>query len=155
MELQLVNMLLLTLLRCSQSITNFGYIARLIPGFCGLFQYKILSLILKYTLLLSESNVEGQNQRECKGVQRIESIKLAVLVGKRAVMIKGLVEINQYRMEGGSEPEIERSMIHYQIAYQTAQRLTFKLIINSKLKWHFTISDFHRDYLLLNECKLC
>jgi hypothetical protein len=64
--------------------------------------------------------VEGQNQRECKGVQRIESIKLAVLVGKRAVMIKGLVEINQYRMEGGSKPEIKRSMIHYQIAYQTA-----------------------------------
>jgi hypothetical protein len=54
MELQLANTPLLTLLRCFQNTTNFGYIVRLILGSYDL-QYKVLSLILIYTLRLFEA----------------------------------------------------------------------------------------------------
>jgi hypothetical protein len=59
MELQLANMLQLTLSRSSQHTTNFGCIVILIPGFYGLFRYKILSLTQIFTLQSFKSNVVG------------------------------------------------------------------------------------------------
>jgi hypothetical protein len=49
--------------------------------------------------------VVGQNQSVCRKGPTRGSIRLAVLVGKNPVMIKELVEINQYEMDEDSELE--------------------------------------------------
>jgi hypothetical protein len=136
----------------------------LILGFYGLFRYKILSLILIFTLQSFESNVVGQNQSVCKKGPTRGSISLAVLVGKKPVMIKELVEVNEHETDEGSELETVKFVHHLiqyhqykigasddnheakklMIRYQIAQKVTFKLMSNSRWKWHYMINALQK-----------
>jgi hypothetical protein len=57
--------------------------------------------------------VEGQNQSVYKRGLTKESIRLAVTVEKRLVMIKELVRVNQFKMDRDRELETVK-FIHYQ-----------------------------------------
>jgi hypothetical protein len=56
--------------------------------------------------------VVGQNQSACKKELKKGGIRLAVLVGKRPVIIEELVEVNQYKMDGDSELETVKFVHH-------------------------------------------
>jgi hypothetical protein len=126
--LQLADMLLLILLRRSQNTTSSECIERPILGSYALFRFKILSLILTYALQLFESNAAGQNQSICKGQQIKGSIRLVVLVERRPVITKELVEVNQYEMDSNSKLDTVR-FVHYQIQYHQ-----YKIGANDKTK---------------------
>ena len=78
-------------------------------------------------------------------------------------MIKELVEVNQHEMGEDSEletvkyhqckidtgddnHEAKKLMIHYQIA----QKVMFKLMSNSRWKWHYTINALQKVCRLLD-----
>jgi hypothetical protein len=90
------------------------------------------------------------------------SIRLAVPVGKKPVMIKELVEVNQHEMDEDSELETVKFIHHLiqyhqykidagdEIRYQIAQKVTFKLMSNSRWKWHYMINASQKVCLLLD-----
>ena len=79
----------------------------------NLFQFKILSLILTYTLSSFRSSVDGQKQSVFARVLTKEGLRSIVLVVKLETMTNGLVEHNQHRMDGDSG--LETVMIHHRI----------------------------------------
>ena len=82
----------------------------------NLFQFKILSLILTYTLSSFGSSVDGPKQSVFAKVLLKEGLRSVVLVGKLETMTNGLVENNLYRMDGDSG--LETVMIHHRILTQ-------------------------------------